>query len=254
MGYYGGGWGAYVSVAERRRNAMQQMENLKKVGHPVSPVVIEGKKIAKTFWGKAWCDHLEKYCDAESRLPRGRTYVRNGSVVDLQINKGVVKAYVSGSSLYKVTVKVEPVQTAIWDALRRDCAGAISSLIELLQGRFSDGVMERICQPKTGLFPGGDDLKFGCNCPDWATMCKHVAAVLYGVGSRLDAQPELIFELRKVDAKDLIAQAAQGLSLTIHEPHADHILDDEDLSSLFGLDLDEAPKPKAKRRGRPKKA
>ena len=172
--------------------------------------MIEGRTIARTFWGKAWCDNLERYSDYANRLPRGRTYVRNGSVVDLQIAPGEVNATVSGSELYKVAVKVSAVPKARWNSICTDCAGAIDSLVELLQGRFSKGVMERICQQKTGLFPAPDEIEFSCSCPDWASMCKHVAAVLYGIGARLDEQPELLFKLRKVDEKDLIAKAGKG--------------------------------------------
>ena len=179
----------------------------------MSPVVIEGRTIAATFWGKAWCDNLERYSDYANRLPRGRTYVRNGSVVDLQIAPGEVNALVSGSEIYQVAVKVSAVPKARWTSICTDCAGAIDSLVELLQGRFSKGVMERICRQKTGLFPAPAEIEFSCSCPDWASMCKHVAAVLYGIGARLDEQPELLFKLRKVDEKDLIAKAGKGLPL-----------------------------------------
>jgi uncharacterized Zn finger protein len=231
------GWRPYVTVAERRRKAAREMEKLKKKGHPVSPVVIEGRAIAKTFWGKAWCDNLERYSDFANRLPRGRTYVRNGSVVDLQIGGGEVKALVSGSEIYKVAVKVTPVSKARWRSLCSDCAGAIDSLVELLQGRFSKGVMERMCREKTGLFPSPGEIQLSCSCPDWASMCKHVAAVLYAIGARLDQQPELLFKLHKVDEKGLIAKAGQGLPLARKAPAAEKTLGSEDLSAIFGLEM-----------------
>jgi len=219
---------------------MREMEKLKKKGHPVSPVAIVGRTIAKTFWGKAWCDNLERYSDFANRLPRGRTYVRNGSVVDLQVTPGEVTARVSGSELYTISVKVVQAPKERWEALCTDCAGAIDSLVELLQGRFSKGVMERICREGTGLFPSPKEIKFSCSCPDWAYMCKHVAAVLYGIGARLDQQPELLFKLRKVDEKDLIAKAGDGLALPPAGPAGDKALTGEDLSALFGLDMGEA--------------
>ena len=239
-------WRPYVPVWKRRQKAAREMQKLVKKGHPVSPVVIEGRTIAQTFWGSAWCDNLERYSDFSNRLPRGRTYVRNGSVVDLQVAPGEVSAIVSGSELYKVAVRVAPVQKARWTSICGDCAGAIDSLVELLQGRFSKGVMERVCQQKTGLFPAPAELEFSCSCPDWASMCKHVAAVLYGIGARLDDKPELLFRLRKVDEKDLIAKAGRGLPLAKKGPSADKVLGGENLSELFGLELDAA----AKRRGR----
>jgi uncharacterized Zn finger protein len=231
------GWRPYVPVAERRRKAERAMQKLKQKGRPVFPVVVEGRTIAKTFWGKAWCDNLERYSDYENRLPRGRTYVRNGSVVHLEIAPGEVHALVSGSEIYKVAVKVSAVPKARWNSICTDCAGAIDSLVELLQGRFSKGVMERICQQKTGLFPAPAEIQLACSCPDWASMCKHVAAVLYGIGARLDDQPELLFKLRKVDEKDLIAKAGKGIPLSKKAPEDDKVLAADGLSELFGLEL-----------------
>jgi len=245
-------WRPYVSVAERRRQAAHEMAKLAKKGHPVSPVTIEDRTIATTFWGRAWCDNLERYSDYANRLPRGRTYVRNGSVVDLQIAPGEIKAKVSGSEIYDVVVKVSEVPKARWRSICTDCAGAIASLVELLKGRFSKGVMERICQQKTGLFPAPAEIKFDCSCPDWASMCKHVAAVLYGIGARLDVRPELLFKLRKVDEKDLIAKAGKGMPLSKKGPKVARVLADGGLSELFGLELGtgEAKKPRATKKAK----
>lgn len=244
MSYGYGGWAPYVPVAERRKQAEREVAKLRKKGHPVSPVVIEGRSIATTFWGKAWCDNMESYRDYESRLPRGRTYVRNGSVIDLQIAPLEVKALVSGSEIYKVTISIKALPAPLWQSLCRECAGGIDSLVELLQGRFSKGVMERLCRQDKGLFPKPADIKFSCSCPDGAWMCKHVAAVLYGIGSRLDETPELLFRLRNVNERDLVANLDRAVPLSKTAPDADKVLADEDLSSLFGLDMagaDEAP-------------
>jgi len=241
MDYYG--WRPYVSVAERRRQALGEMSKLRKKGHPVSPVIVEGRTIVKTFWGKAWCENLERYSDFANRLPRGRTYVRNGSVIDLQIAPGEIKALVSGSEIYEVAVKVAPVTKARWQSICKDCAGAIESLIELLQGRFSKGVMERVCRQKTGLFPTPGEIKLSCSCPDWADMCKHVAAVLYGIGARIDQRPDLLFRLHEVDEKELIAGAGKALPLPRKAPAATKVLGGEDLSALFGLDLAQGTGP-----------
>jgi uncharacterized Zn finger protein len=237
------GWRPYVPVAERRRQALRKMEQLRKKGHPVSPVTIEGRTIVKTFWGKAWCDNLESYSDFANRLPRGRTYVRNGSVVDLQIGPGEIKALVSGSEIYKVSIRIAPVGKARWATLCQDCAGGIDSLVELLQGRFSKGVMERMCRQKTGLFPSPQEIKLSCSCPDWAEMCKHVAAVLYGIGARLDSQPELLFRLHRVDENELIAQAGTDVPLAKHAPAAAKIIAEGDVSAIFGLDMAPEPAP-----------
>ena len=233
--YYG--WGPYESVAKRKWRAAREAEKLRKKGRPAVPVTVEGRTIARTFWGKAWCDNLERYSDFENRLPRGRSYVRNGLVIDLDIAGGRVNALVSGSRIYKVAVNVTPVTKSRWESICQDCADSIDSLVELLQGRFSKGVMERICLQKTGLFPSPDEIEFSCSCPDWATMCKHVAAVLYGIGARLDKQPELLFRLHQVDHNELIAKAGKGFPLTRKRPNAEKILGRDDLSELFGLDL-----------------
>jgi uncharacterized Zn finger protein len=216
---------------------MREMENLRKKGHPVSPVIIEGRTIVKTFWGKSWCENLERYSDYANRLPRGRTYVRNGSVVNLQIGPGMVKALVSGSEIYQVAIKIAPVSKARWKSICSDCGGAIDSLVELLQGRFSTAVMERICRQNIGLFPSPKEITLSCSCPDWAEMCKHVAAVLYGIGSRLDQQPELLFRLHEVDERELIAKAGEGLPLINKSPAASKVLKTDDLSDVFGLEM-----------------
>jgi uncharacterized Zn finger protein len=226
-----------VSVADRKRNAAREAAKLRKKGREVSPVEIEGRAITKTFWGRAWCENLERYSDYANRLPRGRTYVRNGSVMDLQVAPGTVSALVSGSEIYTVTVKVAPVPKARWNAISQACAGAIDSLVELLQGRFSKGVMERICEPKSGLFPSPGEIELECSCPDWASMCKHVAAVLYGIGARLDQKPELLFRLRKVDEKALIARAGHGVPLAKTGPRAEKVLAGASLSELFGIEM-----------------
>jgi uncharacterized Zn finger protein len=238
--YDGFGWRPYVPVAERRRKALLKMEKMRKKGRAISPVSIDGRTIVKTFWGKAWCNNLESYSDYENRLPRGRTYVRNGSVVDLQLAAGQITALVSGSEIYEVKVKILPVAKPRWKSICDDCGDSIDSLVELLQGRLSKGVMERICQQKTGLFPSPQEIKLSCSCPDWAEMCKHVAAVLYGIGARLDQQPELLFRLREVDEKELIANAGKALPRAKKSPAAAKVLGGEDLSKLFGLDIAES--------------
>jgi len=234
---YGWQWKPYVSIAERRREADSEKAKLRKKGRTLAPVVVEGRAIARTFWGTAWCKNLESYSDYANRLPRGRSYVRNGFVLHLEIAAGSVKALVRGSSLYEVTIGIAPVPKARWKSICTDSAGAIDSLVELLQGRFSKGVMERLCRQHGGLFPAPADITLACSCPDWASMCKHVAAVLYGVGARLDEQPELLFRLRKVDEKDLIANADGGARLAKRGPSKDKVLVNANLAELFGLPM-----------------
>ena len=240
------GWKPYVPVAERRRKAALETARLQKKGISSAPVVVQGRELATTFWGKSWCSNLEAYSDYANRLPRGRTYVRNGSVVDLQVAGGEIKARVMGSEMYQVTVKVAPIATAHWAAICNDCAGSIDSLVELLQGRLSQAVMARVCQQKTGLFPAPSEITLACSCPDWADMCKHVAAVLYGIGVRLDEQPSLVFKLRAVDERELIASAARAGTLATQTPAPAKVLDADDLSALFGLEMEGVTPPEPK--------
>ena len=253
-------WIPYVPVAEQRARARREMARLRKKGKQVRPIEIEGRAIARSFWGKGWCDHLESFADFANRLPRGRRYARNGSVCHLEIRPGRVEAIVSGSELYDVTIGITQLQAAAWTSIKAKCAGQIGSMLELLQGKLSREVMSVVTERDRGLFPKPREIHLDCSCPDWATMCKHVAAALYGVGHRLDHQPDLLFVLRDVDAAELIATeiALPGREIT------SDVLADEALSDIFGIDLDteedtftvpEVPKKKAarpKRSTRPK--
>lgn len=239
---YDGGWPPYVPVAERRRKAAKKVDALRKQGKACQPVVIEGRAIARSFWGKAWCTNLEAYSDYENRLPRGRSYLRNGLVVDLQVEAGKVSALVAGTDIYQVNIAVRPLAPELWQGILGECTGKIGSLVELLQGRLSHAVMEVVTRRDTGLFPTARQVSFRCSCPDGAHMCKHVAAALYGVGARLDSQPELLFLLRQVDPQELILQAGSvPVMETGAAPGGPQQLQTSDLGSLFGIDLDEAP-------------
>ncbi|MGH8301079.1 MAG: SWIM zinc finger family protein [Steroidobacteraceae bacterium] len=243
------------SVLEQRRRAARDGNRLAKgpgkSGRALAPVAVNSRKIASSFWGKAWCDNLESYRDYEYRLPRGRSYLRNGAVLDLKIEAGQIAATVSGSSLYQVEITIKPVAAAHWSRLKAQCAGQVGSVIELLEGRLSDRVMQIITHREQGLFPGLKEIEMSCSCPDWATMCKHVAAVMYGIGARLDSQPELLFTLRKVDHGELIA-AASDLETTGRGARRKTIAG-EDLGSVFGIELAEAPRRKAAAKKRPRK-
>jgi uncharacterized Zn finger protein len=237
----------YVSAAVRKQRADRAAAKMLKKGQMLSPVAASRGAIAKSFWGKAWCQNLERYSDYSNRLPRGRTYLRNGSVIDLKIGPGLVTAQVMGSSLYRIRVSIREVAGAHWQAIARDCAHSIDTLVELLQGQLSTSVMERITRPGTGLFPSPSEIAFSCSCPDSASMCKHVAATLYGIGARLDSVPELLFDLRKVDAKELIARAGEGGTPAQKLPDACRILDSSKLADVFGIDFGGVdPKPSHK--------
>lgn len=231
----------YIPVAERKKAASRLVTKLKKKGQNLDPIQIEGRVIAKTFWGKSWCKNLELYSDYENRLPRGRTYVRNGSVIDLKIGSGKIDALVSGSEIYSVDITISRVSKTKWKKIVEKCSGEITSLIELLQGKFSKGVMEIITQPKKGLFPQTKEIELKCSCPDWAEMCKHVSAVLYGIGARLDEKPEELFLLRQANHTELISSArVENLSKA---PGAKATDLDGNLSELFGVDIVDSSVP-----------
>jgi len=251
-----GYWPEYVPVAERRRKAQKQVDKLKKQGVDIQPVTIAGRKIAKSFWGAGWCDHLESFSDLSNRLPRGRTYARNGSVCHLSIKPKVVEAIVSGSSLYTITGKVEPFPIKKWEQLKANCTGQVSSVLDLLQGKLSDGVMKTVTDKKDGLFPSPAEIKFSCDCPDYADMCKHIAAVIYGIGARLDESPELLFTLRSLDHNELITADLDDLtkgSAGTSKKRSRRVANDA-LSDVFGIEMTDGNEPQAPKRVKKKEA
>ncbi len=239
--YYG--FRPYVPVARRKARAAAFAAKLaKKEKRDMVPVKQVGRLIAESFWGKAWCANLERYSDYANRLPRGRTYLRNGSVIDLQIQHGNVKAIVAGSDVYTVSIKIKTVSSGHWDRIKRDCTRSIDSLMDLLQGRFDEGIMSRLTQSDGGLFPQPREIAMSCSCPDSAGMCKHLAAVLYGIGTRLDKSPELLFTLRAVDHLELISQAAEAGNLDqTFQGKTEAALVGADLGEIFGIDLEQGP-------------
>ena len=243
MSFY---YNEYIPVAVRRARALEKMEKLRKAGEEIQPIEpFKTRGIAKSFWGKSWCRHLESFSDYANRLPRGRTYVRNGSVCHLGIDEAVANAIVSGSELYKLSIHIEPLDPKKWVIIKDRCKGKVGSLIELLQGKISDEVMELVTDPKNGLFPHPKEIRFNCNCPDWAEMCKHVAAAMYGIGVRLDTEPELLFKLRGVNHEELIQIDDEIGQITGGKrSRRRRTLQDADLENVFGVELEnEAEQP-----------
>jgi uncharacterized Zn finger protein len=229
-------------VAVRRAEGLRKASARKNTGEKLDPVKIEGREIAKRFWGQAWCRHVASYSDYSNRLPRGKTYVRNGSVIDLKVEPGKVRALVTGSDLYNVSIDVTRLEPKRWKALAGRCAGKIDSVVELLSGELSSAVMEELCDRETGIFPSARQMSMECSCPDYAALCKHLAAVLYGIGSRFDREPELLFVLRGVDKMDLIEAAGTGAMLGTTKPGSDE-LDAGSLAEVFGIELEGSGAP-----------
>ena len=242
MGWGYSQWAPYVPVAQKKNNAVKHAAQVaKKQGRQPAPVKLEGRKLATTFWGQAWCKNLEAYSDYANRLPRGATYVRNGSVVDLVIKPRNIEAIVAGSETYKVTISIEGLAKPTWKKIKQDCSASIDSLLDLLAGRFSDGVMQRLTRQKEGLFPSPKEIQMKCSCPDYSYCCKHLAAVMYGVAARLDKQPDLLFVLRDVDHQELVSQAVAEGNLDRELSGVSNALAGEDLGAIFGIELDVAP-------------
>ncbi|MDD5602873.1 MAG: hypothetical protein PHG48_02165 [Eubacteriales bacterium] len=245
-GYY-----KYVSASEIKRKAQKKIESLKKKNPGISPVILTGNKIAGTWWGKAWNDNLESYSDYYNRIGRGRSYVRNGAVLDLKIEQGIIKALVQGSRAkpYEVMIVIKPLQSVVWESIVRDCAGKIGTLQELIEGKFPKALAELFTAKGKGLFPEPKEISMGCSCPDWAGMCKHIAAALYGVGARLDNDATLFFKLRSINVGDLISAAIEKKTETMlgkSGSKSSRIIKDSNVNDIFGIELENSGKKKVK--------
>ncbi|MHB1228413.1 MAG: SWIM zinc finger family protein [Desulfurivibrionaceae bacterium] len=236
----------YVSVAEKKKKAAKKLKQLQKKMPDIKPVILEGKALAQTWWGKSWNQNLERYADYSNRIDRGRSYVRHGAVLDLGIEAGTVRALVLGSSSrpYEVTIRIKAISATQWTAIKKQCDGRLKSLQDLLSGKFPRELSDIFLTEGKGLFPSPKEISFDCSCPDWASMCKHVASALYGIGARLDEDPSLFFTLRGVSTDDLVVEAIQDQTaemLAKAERKSTRVIKDTDLSSLFGLELATPP-------------
>ncbi|MBW1693351.1 MAG: hypothetical protein JRJ41_04165 [Deltaproteobacteria bacterium] len=242
MSYWG--YPRYVSVGKKRAKAAKKLKQLKKKNPAIMPIIIEGRTIARTWWGKSWNHNLERYADYSNRIGRGRSYVRHGAVLDLQISPRRVESLVQGtrSKPYTVIINIKGIKKKIWQNMKTACAGKLDSLPELLAGKFPKTLGEIFTIRGQGLFPSPEEIEFNCSCPDWAYMCKHVAATLYGIGARLDDSPSLFFKLRKVNIDDLIQQAITDQSYKLlkkAEKTSGRMIAESDLSGMFGIDMEE---------------
>ncbi|GAU75568.1 SWIM zinc finger family protein [Fusibacter sp. 3D3] len=239
MGYYG--FPKYESVAEKKEKAIRAYEKLKKKNPDIEPIIIEGRTIAKNWWGKSWNSNLESYADYSNRIARGKSYVRNNSVLDLKITKGIVKAKVqgSGSKPYEVNITIDALSSQKWARVVELCNHRIDSLEQLFEGKFPKALEVLFIDKQYGMFPSPNEIHFNCSCPDWAYMCKHVAAVLYGIGAKLDQDPMLFFELRNLDGQALIQKSMESRlenMLKNAGKKSDREIAEADLSELFGLE------------------
>lgn len=251
MSYYSD-FPEYIPVAEKRKQAQKSIEKLKKKNPDISPVIIEGRKLTRTWWGKSWNDNLESYSDYSNRIGRGRSYVRHGAVLDLKLTQGKISALVQGSAAkpYQVTIIIQSLSKDIWEAITKECAGKIESLQELIEGKFPKALSELFTAKGKGLFPAPEEISLNCSCPDWANMCKHVAAVLYGVGARLDDDSSLFFVLRNVKIEDLISETISKKTQTLLEKSKSkscRVIEDTDISGMFGIEMEIEVEKKSKK-------
>ncbi len=237
----------YVSVEEKRAKAEKKIKQLKKKNPDLSPIQVPGRTLAESWWGISWNKNLEGYADFSNRIGRGRSYVRHGAVLDLKITEGKILSLVQGSSLYKVEISIRKLKSSVWKMIVQECQGKIDSLGALIDGKLPKTMETLLTDPQTGIFPSPSQIDFSCSCPDWALMCKHVAATLYGVGTRLDQDPSLFFILRGVKMEQLISQAvkkeAADLLKRAKSKTSRRIIKDADLSSAFGIDMEDLPTP-----------
>lgn len=244
-------WGfpRYVSKAEKQARASKKLERLKKK-RDVKPVILQGSAIARTWWGKSWNKNLEEYADYSNRIGRGRSYVRHGAVLDLQIEAGIIRALVQGSRSkpYEIIIQIGKLNRKTCQHIATSCSGMLESVSELVSGKFPKELGELFLQRDAGLFPSPKEIDFSCSCPDWASMCKHVAAALYGVGARLDEDATLFFTLRGVDMGDLVGETVAAKAENMLETasrKSSRVIQDADLSALFGIDLSDGEKQAA---------
>ena len=242
---YGYRFPKYVSVAEKEAKAEKKLKQLRKKNPDISPVEIQGQKLARSWWGIAWNKNLEGYADYSNRIGRGRSYVRHRAVLDLKITPGKIVSLVQGSASkpYSITINIQKIKSSAWNPLIEKCRGEITSLSDLVDGNLPTSMETLLTARGSGLFPSPDEIDFHCSCPDWAVMCKHVAATLYGVGARLDQDPSLFFTLRGIRMDELVTQAArneaQDLLKRAGQKSSGRIIREADLSTTFGIDMED---------------
>ena len=237
--YWEDGCYSQPTTSELKQKSEASRVSAEKKGKRLEPVVIQGRNIAKSWWGRAWCDNLERYADYESRLERGKRYVKTGAVIDLSITKGRIQAKVQGSrkTPYKVEIRISPLSEERCQEILQTCGKRVETLENLLAGDFPEELKELFTQ-RGGLFPSSREISFSCSCPDWALMCKHVAAVLYGIGARLDENPSLFFELRGIEMGRFIDVAIASRverMLKNAGQTSGRTIDERDIRGLFGI-------------------
>ena len=236
----------YVSKAQQQQYASKSSLKLEKtLGRKLEPIILTSSKLATSWWGIMWNKNLERYATFSNRIGRGKTYVRNGLVIDFQIKYGEVNAYVQGTrkAPYKVTVSIDNINSKIVEKIKLSCQGKIETMEQLLEGSFSKDLADIFMVEGVGLFPEPKEIHFGCSCPDWTDCCKHVSAVLYAIGSKLDVNPSLFFTLRGLDLddflKDVIINKTDNLLEKGKNCNSKRIIKEKNINDLFQINIED---------------
>ncbi len=230
------GW-SQEAAHEQKEHLQRQIDRRLKRGETLQVLTAPSgsKKLCTTFWGQAWCRNLEAYQVYDARLPRGRSCLRQGKLFNLDISAGRISALVAGADLYEASVHIQPLSQERWQEITHAATSRAPSMLDLLAGRLGDDLMQLLTDPEHGLFPSPKEIRFDCSCPDYADLCEHTAAVLYGTGLKLDADPALLFTLRQVAPAALLASTGSTVASALPDTGGD--LSGSDLSALFGIDL-----------------
>lgn len=235
----------YISISDQKAMALKSKKRLEKnLNRSLEPIILASTKLATSWWGKMWNTNLERYAEYSNRIGRGKTYVKNELVIDLQIEESKVFAYVQGKRRdpYQIAIYIDPTKPGLIEQIKEKCQGKLDTVEELLEGKFSKEISSIFMIQGAGLFPEPKEIKFRCSCPDYTSCCKHVSAVLYGIGSKLDVNPLLFFTLRGINLddflKDVIISKTENILDKGIKCKSKRIIDNANIEDLFDIDLD----------------
>ncbi len=162
----------------------------------------------RTWWSQRWLRPLDEL-DAvfDGRLSRGRALARDGGVLQIRVEPGVILATVKGSywERYDTAIEVPALAESVWarviDELTRDTLAEAT----LLAGEMPTGIEAAFARVGARLFAESDELIAECACADGYRPCKHILATMYAMAARLDQEPLLLFQLRGKSSAALLS-------------------------------------------------
>ena len=167
-------------------------------------IEMASRPITKTWWGEKWLDAL-KGVDYANRIGRGKTYANTGRVYDIIINDNLALAKVKGNyqSFYNVSVEFKQFSQSEKNTIIKAIYENPTVMSALLNRKLPREVYDLLKSQNVNVFPTSHrDLNTDCNCPDYATICKHIAGLVYMIALEIDKDPFLIFKLRGLDLLD----------------------------------------------------